>query len=458
MAFNFDLTSEKLKIRLSHQLGNQFTAFETAMAQASPVSIRLNPRKASAQYVDNEKVKWCPHGRYLKSRPNFTLDPLFHAGTYYVQEASSMFTYYLVNQLLDLSKNLRVLDLCAAPGGKTSLLQSIITEDSLLVANEIITGRNKILRQNMTRWGGDNQIVTQSDPKSFHKLPGFFDLILVDAPCSGEGLLRKDPAAIDHWSEKNVLSCAKRQRKILSDVLPSLSPGGILLYSTCTFSDEENESNMNWLENNNDLIQMKPEIPDSWGIKYQNTGPGYRFYPHNLKGEGFYIAAYRKLSETGINRPRRKSTVQSLRYEKSNSEDAFWLKSPQRYSFLTRNQHRIAIPNSLIDDYHTITSNLRVTASGLNMGKIYHGKLKPSPELALSQGLSPTIPTMILDQDHALDYLAHIGFGYDSALSKGRYLVNYDGHGLGWINILQNGQVRNNYPSAWRILYRKPEK
>lgn len=455
MTFHIEQLPLALKYRLKNQLKDQYDDFELAMAAPSPVSIRLNPRKPTNHFSASTIVPWCPHGRYLESRPRFTDDPQFHAGTYYVQEASSMFLSHLVTELVDLEQDLRVLDLSAAPGGKSTLLQSLISQDSILVANEIISGRNKILRQNMVRWGGDNHIVTQSDPKYFKKLPGFFDVILVDAPCSGEGLMRKEPSAMKEWSEQHVLLCAARQKRILGDILPALAPGGILIYSTCTFSESENEENMQWLDQESSLTPLSVNPPESWGIQNADmTFPSYRFYPHRLKGEGFFIAAFRKNEGTSYKRTRNRSNPPSHRIESATTEDKYWLASTNRYAFLTRDQHRIALPKTLYDDYLDLIQNLRVTSSGLNMGKVYHKRLKPSAELALSQYVSSELPRIELETEQALDYLAHLKLAPYGDLAQGRYLICHGGYGLGWLHILKTGQIRNNYPAAWRILQR----
>ncbi len=446
---------EPLRARLARQLGDQFEAFKTAMATPAPVSVRLNPGKPTGLFQDEEIVPWCDQGRYLPTRPSFTLDPLFHAGAYYVQEASSMFLSHALRELVDLNQDLRVLDLSAAPGGKATLLQSLISRDSLLVANEIISGRNKILGQTLNRWGSDNHIVTQSDPRYFHKLPAYFDVILVDAPCSGEGLMRKDPSAMNEWSEQHVELCAARQKRILADIVPALAPGGLLIYSTCTFAEAENEQNMSWLQTQTDLKAIEIEIPPTWGIQPANGDlPGYRFYPHHVRGEGFFLAAFRKSGAPGSKQSRLRFNSPRLRVESSTAEDQHWLKAPERYSFLTREQHRIALPTVFLDDYQLLSKHLRVTHSGLNMGKVYHGKLKPAPELALSQSLHQDLPTIELELDQALDYLAQINLSNFERPKSGRYLVCYTGFGLGWMNVLANGQIRNNYPVAWRILRR----
>ena len=442
-----------LESRLRKQLGEEFEHFQSALREPPPISIRMNPGKPTHHYPSVDPIPWSREGRYLESRPRFTDDPLFHAGAYYVQEASSMFLEYVVEGVMDLKQDHRVLDLSAAPGGKATHLQSLLTKDSLLVANEIIGSRNKILRQNLVRWGGDNHFVTQSDPKYFKKLPNYFDLILVDAPCSGEGLMRKDPGAIGEWSEDNVTLCSRRQKRILADVVPSLSNGGILIYSTCTFSEVENEENMKWLEQESGLMPLPLDIPESWGIV--RSGPeraGYRFYPHHTRGEGFFIAAFNKADSPST--PRIKKGKPGRFPELASPEDRKWLHSPDRYTFLTREEHRIAIPKILYEDYLTINRSLRITSSGLYMGKVYHGQLKPSPELALNQALSKDIQSIEFSVEEALDYLAHINKSHGHDYPSGYNLVVHNSYRLGWLHVLNTGQIRNKYPAAWRILQR----
>ncbi len=213
-----------------------------AHEQAAVTSVRLNPRKAAApSFIQTGAVPWCGAGRYLSERPVFTLDPLFHAGAYYVQEASSMFVQHAVESLVDLNgPALRVLDLCAAPGGKSTLLAGLLRDEDLLVSNEVIQARAAILAENMSRWGQMNTWVSQNDPKDFAALGAYFDIMLIDAPCTGSGLWRKDEAAMDEWSPEHVKLCSERQKRIVADALPALKPGGLLLYATCSYSPEEN--------------------------------------------------------------------------------------------------------------------------------------------------------------------------------------------------------------------------
>jgi 16S rRNA C967 or C1407 C5-methylase (RsmB/RsmF family) len=266
-----------------------------------PVSIRINQKKWKS--LDNEgnaapsilskqsmseMIPWCSSGSYLKARPSFTFDPHFHAGVYYVQEASSMFLEQALKQSIDLSRSLKVLDLCAAPGGKSTHIQSLISSDSLLVSNEVIKSRVSILEENLTKWGGINTIVTQNDPHAFRRLEGFFDVIVVDAPCSGSGLFRREPEAIREWTPDLVKLCSKRQQRILADVLPALKSGGLLIYSTCSYSPEENENIIDWLVHDSELEPVSLVVPALWGI-VESTSPnakaiGYRFYPNKLKG------------------------------------------------------------------------------------------------------------------------------------------------------------------------------
>ena len=238
--------------RIRRQLGSETEAFLQALNAPAPVSIRLNPGKtpipADPGTTGNgtRPVPWCPEGLYLPERPAFTLDPLLHGGAYYVQEASSMFLAHVLRQLLPAAP-VRMLDLCAAPGGKSTLAASLLPPGSLLVANEVIRSRAAILRENIIKWGQDNIVVTNNDPAGFAPLEGAFDLILVDAPCSGEGMFRKDPAAIAEWSEANARLCAERQRRILADIWQCLRPGGTLVYSTCTYNPDEDEAILEWL-------------------------------------------------------------------------------------------------------------------------------------------------------------------------------------------------------------------
>src|SRR6478609_4586581 len=285
---------------LAHVTGFDKKAFEEVHASGEQVvSLRLNPEKsmANGQWSMDEQVPWCAPGRYISKRPSFTLDPLFHAGAYYVQEASSMFIWQAVKQLVGTDTQKKVLDLCAAPGGKSTLLASYFT-DGLVVANEVIKSRASILVENITKWGSDHVIVTNNDPSHFQSLPGYFDLMVIDAPCSGSGLFRKDPDAINEWSIDNVQLCSQRQQRILADILPALKEDGLLIYSTCSYSVEEDEAIADWLVDEMNMESREIAVDSAWGIVETRSAIqqayGYRFYPNKLKGEGFFIAAFQK--------------------------------------------------------------------------------------------------------------------------------------------------------------------
>ncbi len=287
----------------------RFERYLLSFEKPAPVSIRLNPKKMEDgkwKIDDAEQVPWCRNGFYLKQRPNFTFDPLFHAGCYYVQEASSMFLDEVLRQMHNAYVNyqpsairpLTALDLCAAPGGKSTLLRSALPADCVLYSNEPIRTRASILLENVTKWGYENHIVTNCYPRDYRQAKMKFDLILCDVPCSGEGMFRKDEATIREWSPQQVEKCWQLQREIISDAWACLNDGGFLIYSTCTFNTKENEENIRWILNEYDAEVLKVEIKPEWNI----TGsllegfqePVYRFIPGISRGEGLFMCALRK--------------------------------------------------------------------------------------------------------------------------------------------------------------------
>ena len=278
----------------------RFNRFMGAFDEEPPVSIRLNPRRHiphSTFHIPQERIPWCEEGYYLAGRPQFTFDPLFHAGCYYVQEAASMFVTHIIRSV-DIPTPKRALDLCAAPGGKSTALLSVLPDDCMLVSNEPISNRAQILLENITKWGYPNSIVTNNYPRDFRKAKLTFDLILCDVPCSGEGMFRKDPATIGEWSQQNVEKCWRLQREIVADAWECLAPGGLLIYSTCTFNLKENEENVRWILDNFDAEALDIPIDPSWNITGSLlegfTAPVYRFIPGITRSEGLFICAIRK--------------------------------------------------------------------------------------------------------------------------------------------------------------------
>lgn len=264
-----------------------------------PVSVRWNPYKTQSP-AEGIPVAWCRYGRYLPERPSFTTDPLFHAGAYYVQEASSMFVEHLLRSTTE-PEGARILDLCAAPGGKATLYSTLAGGDGIVIANEVIRSRALILADNIRKWGIGNTMVTNNDPAHFAGLGEWFDAVAVDAPCSGEGMFRKSPEARGEWSEANVRLCAARQRRIVSDAWAALRPGGVLIYSTCTFNRTEDEENVRWIAEELGGEDAGAMVPPDWGIEEREAGGVrcFRLWPHRIAGEGFFAAAIRKGGQRG---------------------------------------------------------------------------------------------------------------------------------------------------------------
>lgn len=432
--------------RSIHQTGEQIT------------SIRGNPKKISARYPAfsiAEKIPWSSNGFYLPERPSFTLDPLFHAGAYYVQEASSMFLEQAMKQTLDLSAPLKILDLCAAPGGKSTLIQSLISSDSLLVSNEVIKSRVTVLAENITKWGAANVVVTNNDPGDFKRLEDYFDAIVVDAPCSGSGLFRKDPKAIGEWSEQNVELCSQRQQRILADVMPALREGGVLIYSTCSYSAMEDEDLCDWLVNEFGMESLSLETETDWNIIETESAiskaKGYRFYPNKLKGEGFFIAAFHKKrirehypARTGVGKKARllpEKEIGTARSFIAHSEELFFFK---------QHDELIAMPSGLESDLGIIQSALYIKKAGVVLGTVIRGELIPGHELALSNLLDPAVKRIEVDRETALQYLRKSDIELPGS-DTGWTLIVYRLLPLGWVKILPN-RVNNYYPANWRIL------
>lgn len=444
--------------------GYDKTAFEKVHASGRQVtSIRLNPAKPLKQFphayfssLAATAIPWSRYGRYLSERPSFTFDPLFHAGCYYVQEASSMFLQQAIVQTTDTTKPLRVLDLCAAPGGKSTHLQSLFSKDSLLVSNEVIRTRVNILKDNIIKWGSSNAAVTHNDPRDFAKLENYFDIIVIDAPCSGSGLFRREPEAMEEWSLDNVALCSQRQQRILADAWPALKNGGLLVYSTCSYSREEDEVIADWVMSSFSAETQQLSIEKDWNIvevQGDSGAYGYRFWPDKLDGEGFFIACFRKtegddspvLKSKNKPTPVNKKDIPLLRK---------WLKEEDHY-FLQREQTVYAWPQELEQDYNWLLNNLRVIYSGTIIGELMRDKLVPDHALAMSGMLSETVERTVLNYDEAIAYLQRKDLKLETA-GKGWQLVHFEDHPLGWINALPN-RINNYYPKEFRILKDKIE-
>ena len=426
-----------------------------ALTEPSPVSIRVNVSKWKKKPAVTDKVPWSDNGFYLRARPSFTLDPLFHSGCYYPQEASGMFLQQIIKQICETTGNIRILDLCAAPGGKSTLLSEIIGPDSLLISNDAIRSRSVILAETLTKWGPGNILVTQNDPAAFAKLPGYFDVIFVDAPCSGEGMFRSE-IAVTEWSISNTVHCAERQKRILMDVWPSLKENGILIYSTCTFNPGENEENIKWLVGKNEAICLKIDLSDFNGIKEIDFEGifGYGFYPGKVRGEGFFISAIKK---TG--------NQEKLKIKSQRRSDL--LPAPNditianKWTYFSKDRlfrwgdEVFAVPCSM-DEYLHLFGTLKIMKAGTNIFTVKNKSYLPSHELALSAGLKKeAFPFVELSLSSALKYMKRDTLMLNE-ITKGWNTVKYKGVNIGFINNIGN-RINNYFPVEWRIRMDLPE-
>ena len=389
--------------------------FLHAFNEDAPVSVRLNPFKLSGKmpFSCTEPVPWCQHGYWLKERPNFTLDPLFHAGAYYVQEAGSLFLDYVLRQTL--SSPVSVLDLCAAPGGKSTLMRAALPPGSVLISNEPDRRRANILLENMLKQGHPDVLVTHNLPHEFAKTDLAFDVILTDVPCSGEGLFRRDESAIEEWSVQNVRFCQERQRKILQEIWPRLREGGLLIYSTCTFNVHENEENARWIMDELGAEMVHVPVANLWNITGSMLpgfdGPVYRFIPGITKSEGLFMAVLRKTSAG----PQCATLPKSLREQVK--------------------KHRI----------------LHVLSDGIPEPDQKGKELIPSAAQALSIATPPdAYPNVELSLEDARRYLHRESLVLPPNTPRGFVIVTYQKRPLGFMKNL--GERANNlYPKNWAI-------
>jgi 16S rRNA C967 or C1407 C5-methylase (RsmB/RsmF family)/NOL1/NOP2/fmu family ribosome biogenesis protein len=425
-------------------LGNEFQAFEKALEETSPTSIRVNDKM---DYIPSDKkVAWCEKGYYLEERPLFTADPYLHAGVYYVQEASSMFLYQAVKQHFPDART--VLDLCAAPGGKSTLLTQALPESSLLVSNEIIRSRAYILAENLIKWGNPNVVVTNNDPKDFEALPGFFDAVVVDAPCSGEGMFRKDAGAMQEWSEYNVTLCAQRQRTILSSVWDTLKADGILVYSTCTFNREENEENVRWICEELGADVLPIDLHGNQDITVSDFG--YRFYPYKTRGEGFFLSVLRKSSSPTRTLKNKNDTKKTIKPANKTFVPPFTLLEPERWTILPENNLIKAYDKERLNDFLLLTKILKCMHSGILLGEVKGSDFIPATCSALSKKLDrDTVGNTEVDYQTAISFLRKEAIQLPLT-SRGYILICYKGQALGWVKNVGN-RCNNLYPQEWRI-------
>ena len=490
-------------------VGEECGALAAALAGAPTVSVRFHPLKANADgwnpdsssaptvslrlcppkqaEIDAKRaeqdanrleqnilkfdadVPWCTTGRFLLERPIFTLDPHFHAGAYYVQEASSMF----LAQMAPFYKKQgikRVLDLCGAPGGKSTLLAEMLPEDGILVANEVIRSRVSILSENVAKWGYPNVVVTNNDAKDFQVLPRYFDLLLIDAPCSGEGMFRKEQKAKDEWSLAAVRLCAERQRRIVADVWETLRPGGFLIYSTCTFNRHENEENVAWICTHLGAKVVPLHLPPDWGIMEQEGC--YRFLPHRIKGEGLFFALLQKngiADESHCNSAQKKDVTTAaksliLPHMKKimpvREASVTWVRESVRSNCVGESVRLYAkgallkaLPEKLASEMVALENVLNVVQSGVAVARAKGKDWAPEPDLALSPIMQPdAFPVVEVDLITARRYLARESITLPHAPS-GYIIIQYQGSRLCFAKNI-GSRINNLYPQARRIRQR----
>ncbi len=457
--------------RIKEQLGPEYDAFLEALNEKPVTSLRLNPRKPGAHFPDGVQIPWCEEGYYLPVRPKFYLDPLIYTGAYYVQEASSM----LIAQCIDYSQDQMVLDLCAAPGGKSTLLASRLSPGSLLVSNEIVGNRARALVDNLSRWGHPNTIVTNNHPRDFSQLRHAFDTIVIDAPCSGEGMFRKDPKVIGTWTPGVVRNCALRQKEILGQVMNALKPGGRLIYSTCTYNATENEEIIKWVLNQEPgVFRILPmTFPAEWGLTPGKTDGyppemayTYHCYPHKVKGEGFFFACLEKL------RPGREFAMSPSRKRKQRRHNKVFReeKGDKRKVELGKKEWAIAgeyihspglemgirkegfdvVPSDFTETVEKLGESLRILKAGIRVGTVMKKKFIPDHDLALSELASDSVPRIEVDANTALHYMKRESLQVETGDIRDWAILTYKGRDLGWVKVLDN-RVNNHLPKELRL-------
>ena len=437
-------------------LGGELDAFLRSLQTERETSVRLNdkvPFEALSvlHEAGMEEVPWCPDGYYLKRRPQFTLDPLMHAGCYYVQEASSMFLDEVLAQFV--RPDSIVLDMCGAPGGKATLISQFLNEEGLLITNEVVRQRVFILSENIQKWGNGNAVVTHNQARDFgDKAGNLFDCVLVDAPCSGEGLFRKDEGAVDEWSLRNVQMCAERQRDILRYVWPALKPGGILIYSTCTYNPSEDEDNALFIRDTLGADVLKVDIDPAWNITL-SARAGYHFYPHKTRGEGFYLCVFRKREapftpfRAKAEKTRGSKTVDEL------GELQSWLQHPERWSIRQSDRFTEAYPTRHKELIDWLSTHFTCVSTGFGIGELRGKHVAPQHSLSMLKDFrKEAFPQVELSLEMALAFLRSEALILPNQPS-GYLLMTYQGVPLGFVKNIGN-HSNNLYPNEWRIRHK----
>ena len=439
--------AEEFIEQLRALLPDEWETLVDAITSSEPsVAVRVNEARGVGVPDGARRVPWCGQGFYLADRPTFTFDPDWHAGRYYVQDASSMFIAHVIRHFIH--EPVRYLDLCAAPGGKTTAAVQALPPRSLTVANEIVPPRARVLADNVIRWGNPRCVVTSNAPANLGKFESFFDVIAADVPCSGEGMMRKDDEAVAQWSPALVEQCAQRQREILADVWPALRPGGLFIYSTCTYNRREDEEIAEFIVNELGATSLEVPVEPLWNIHpaIGSDCHGYRFMPHRVDGEGLFMAVFRKDGDA----PRQDVRIKEKTQKKAEEIGKNWLLQPDEFVIEQQGDLFIAIPQDIRREVAALRASLNVLHAGVELATVMGRKTVPHHALAMSMARAEdAFPVCEVDFPTALRYLRGESITLDGP--RGHVLVAHEGAVLGFANNLGN-RANNLYPKSLRIL------
>ncbi|MFI3247767.1 MAG: rRNA cytosine-C5-methylase [Rikenellaceae bacterium] len=446
--------------RMESELGGEVAQeLLTALDGDSPTSIRVNPYKMVERPEGMESVSWSRYGFYLEERPQFTYDSAFHAGVYYVQEASSQFVGHILSSASEDMEGAKILDTCAAPGGKSTLYSTIVGHEGLVVANEINRQRASVLADNARKWGLGNIVVVNGDVDHLSKFESYYDVVAIDAPCSGEGMFRKMEAAREEWNEGSPKMCAERQSEILRSAWRALKPGGIIIYSTCTFNRTENEEVIEAFEewSEGEVARFdNVEVVPNWGITCGEVGAfqTFRFMPHKTKGEGFFAAVARKSFDAAgrIRFPKGRKTIFSPLSRIDLAECAKWVEQPEMMSFYIVGDTIYGYYIAQVDAVKRLAESLHVIYSGVAIGQIFKGKMSPDGALALFTGMNrECVNVATLDDEDILTYLRKNDVGAGNFEEGLNLVTDRGGYAVGFVKRIGN-RVNNRYINSLRIL------
>ncbi|MDE5997250.1 MAG: RsmB/NOP family class I SAM-dependent RNA methyltransferase [Muribaculaceae bacterium] len=461
------------RAKISSEIGEKYAEILLSALCGEPeTSVRTNRYKPTYKpfYPDMTPIEWCKSGSYLEKRPSFTSNPLLHAGAFYVQDASSMVYETIVEKIAEWraengeqrKERLRVCDLCAAPGGKTTAILNALPEGSVMLANEFNPTRANILKENLCKYGYPHIITTNADTDRLSDMKGGFDLIAIDAPCSGEGMMRKDEMARAQWSEGLIRQCSTLQREILSNGIEMLAPGGYLIYSTCTFNTMEDEDNAAWIAETFGLEPVDTHLSGNFGIQSQVKGeiPCLRFMPGFTRGEGLFVTVFRRpISDIGISsclklRKKGKKEIKGKeRIDRQITETAkSWIEGD--FEIINHDGHLLALSAATVELLDSIPKGVRVISAGVEIGEIKGNDLIPSHKLAMSTAFGHTFPEVELSRENALLYLSKEAILLPEGTPKGYVTVTFEGIPLGFLKNLGN-RSNNLYPSEYRIRHKR---